>query len=196
MRKLHKFRVSTLVQLKDPALQELDGTQILNLGHPATRANPATQKGGKELRVAAVAGLAECPASMERGRGSHRSADDSDMSRVILPAGTPDKDLLQSHEQRLDSDEFVLTDDEPELALIESELSEPGSQLACCAVHALGMQTPDGRWWCWSSASAPPCDVANPTPCPQIERTVRRWRREMLHQLGERAVGRSTNVGD
>ena len=72
-------------------------------------------------------------------------------------------------------DVLVVRNALPELALVPSE---PCARPACCAVHAAGSQTPDGRYWCWRTGR-PGIATLDDDLVGQIRETAARWRREM-----------------
>jgi hypothetical protein len=81
-------------------------------------------------------------------------------------------------QQHLNDDVFIVTDDEPELTLVESE---PCPRLACCAAHASGKQTPDARWWCWKAVATVTAPDSDPSPAVQCRREAMLWA-EYAHQ--------------
>jgi hypothetical protein len=58
----------------------------------------------------------------------------------------------------------------------------------CCATHAAGVQTPDGRWWCWSQSVAPRAypDPEDGAVVANIRATLKRWRADMRQQFRSR----------
>jgi hypothetical protein len=113
--------------------------------------------------------------------------------RVRLPGEDRTSVKMATHVAALrERFERAIHDPELELPLVEPA-SEPCSTPACCATHAAGRQTPDGRWWCWNGVATVTLPDPDPSPALKCRRTANLWA-EYMHQDLETGRWRSLEV--